>query len=173
MSVANTAWMCGLFGVRPNYSNMTGPSGETCLPTGGSPQIKYNNVSVQSAQAALDAFCVAHPSGFYIWTYSESTDAAILHLNAHPEDLNTYVLFGSPSDPDGGNTSGSFYALTNLNCKLTFCTMFGDSVARPHDPGASLAIHTSGYNGVDFRTSTESFPLSTTVFDNHYGVKPT
>lgn len=153
------AFMGGLLGVKPDFSSITAPNSAHQV-TRQTPQIKFNNVSVQSGVDALTKFFQANgSSGHVIWTFSESTVSAIQWLTAHPNDTNIWYLLGSPACPGNYNTTSSWAALPDGNFnKVTFVTKQYDSVAdtpagkaNSAKSNAQLSVHTRGYDDLDMR----------------------
>lgn len=172
-AMAASAWMQGTAYATPGYASITGPNGERCATgTTACKQIATGFVGTKTGEANLTKWVAANGNtGNTVWAYSASTNSVIDHLNAHPEDGNTYLLFGSPSKPTAPNNAGASNSLvlTNTNAKVYFVSVYGDSVAMPNVPEASFSKHTNGYRNLDARTPTTTAQPAPNVTDNVYG----
>lgn len=165
---AADAYLGGLMGFVPAYSSMTGPTGQKCNPGATCQRIRWDNISVQSAERNIADWVADHPGTNTIWTVSESTPAVVAYVNAHPEDRNTWILIGSPAKPGNGNTVlAGGGTVTNLTADLTFVSNVKDSVALPGQPGTNFTTHLTGYTNLDMRYPTTSRTIGNTK-DNVY-----
>ncbi|TRW88460.1 hypothetical protein FK535_04540 [Mycolicibacterium sp. 018/SC-01/001] len=165
-ALADVAYMTGLFGANVDYASIKAPAGQGCDPGAGCDLIPYANFSVNAASLrrgvqAIEDYVAAHPGENTIWTYSDSTDAAIEYLNTHPEDTTTqFYLLGAPSTP------GNFNAVSIFSRHPTLADGVGSNatfVLRQYDIVAdvpagtknfaryniSQRVHRDGYNGLD------------------------
>ncbi|MEH3140915.1 MAG: hypothetical protein PGN37_12180 [Mycobacterium kyogaense] len=173
-AVADVAYMTGLFGAKVDYASISAPSGQGCDPGAGCDVIPYANFSPNAASLrrgvqAIEDYVAAHPGENTIWTYSDSTDAAIEYMNTHPEDTTTqFYLLGAPSTP------GNFQAFSFFSRHPTLADGVGSNatfVLRQYDIVAdvpagtrnfarynlSQRVHRDGYNGLDLSNPAVSY----------------
>lgn len=166
----------GLLGGTPGFGTMTGPQGEKCKTGwGGSCKgLSYNNLTAESAEKAIAKAVAEHgKSGNTFWVYSLGSNGAILYLNKNPDDQNTWIMVGSPSKPDNGNTQWNYIPLENATANVTFVTKQGDSVSQPNAKRKSFLTHMFGYRELDARYPASSYTVEgTNTKDNVYGEIP-
>ncbi|WP_111509497.1 PE-PPE domain-containing protein [Mycobacterium kyogaense] len=173
-AVADVAYMTGLFGAKVDYASIKAPTGQGCDPGAGCDLIPYANFSVNAASLqrgvqAIEDYVAAHPGENTIWTYSDSTDAAIEYMNTHPEDTTTqFYLLGAPSTP-GNFSPFSFFSrhptLANgVGSNATFVLRQYDIVADVPAGTRNFArynlsqrVHRDGYNGLDLSNPAVSY----------------
>ena len=162
-AVADVAYMTGLFGAKVNYASIVAPPGQGCDPRGGCQLIPYANfspsaVSITRGAEAIENFVAAHPGQNTIWTYSDSTDAAIEYVNTHPEDTTTrFYLLGAPSTPGNSNITGTHPTLgSGAHSNVTFVLRQYDIVADVPAGTANFArynlsqsVHRNGYDNLN------------------------
>lgn len=173
-AVADVAYMTGLFGANVDYASIKAPTGQGCDPGAGCDLIPYANFSVNAASLrrgvqAIEDYVAAHPGENTIWTYSDSTDAAIEYLNTHPEDTTTqFYLLGAPSTPGNFNAFSFFSRHPTLadgvGANATFVLRQYDIVADVPAGTRNLArynisqrVHRDGYNGLDLSNPAVSY----------------
>lgn len=173
-AVADVAYMTGLFGANVDYASIKAPTGQGCDPGAGCDLIPYANFSVNAASLrrgvqAIEDYVAAHPGENTIWTYSDSTDAAIEYLNTHPEDTTTrFYLLGAPSTP-GNFSPFSFFSrhptlADGVGANATFVLRQYDIVADVPAGTKNFArynisqrVHRDGYNGLDLSNPAVSY----------------
>ena len=173
-AVADVAYMTGLFGANVDYASIKAPTGQGCDPGAGCDLIPYANFSVNAASLrrgvqAIEDYVAAHPGENTIWTYSDSTDAAIEYLNTHPEDTTTqFYLLGAPSTP-GNFSPFSFFSrhptlADGVGANATFVLRQYDIVADVPAGTRNFArynisqrVHRDGYNGLDLSNPAVSY----------------
>jgi len=162
-AVADVAYMTGLFGAKVNYASIVAPPGQGCDPRGGCRLIPYANfspsaVSITRGAEAIESFVAAHPGQNTIWTYSDSTDAAIEYVNTHPNDTTTqFYLLGAPSTPGNATITGTHPTLqSGAHPNVTFVVRQYDIVADVPAGTANFArynlsqsVHRGGYDNLN------------------------
>ncbi|MHA0288168.1 hypothetical protein ACXYX3_17170 [Mycobacterium sp. C3-094] len=173
-AMADVAYMTGLFGANVDYASIKAPAGQGCDPSAGCDLIPYANFSVNAASLrrgvqAIEDYVAAHPGENTIWTYSDSTDAAIEYLNTHPEDTTTkFYLLGAPSTPGNFNAFSFFSRHPTLadgvGSNATFVLRQYDIVADVPAGTRNFArynlsqrVHRDGYNGLDLSDPAVSY----------------
>ncbi len=170
-AVADVAYMTGLFGADVDYASIKAPTGQGCDPGAGCDLIPYSNFSVNAASLrrgvqAIEDYVAAHPGENTIWTYSDSTDAAIEYMNTHPEDTTTrFYLLGAPSTPGNFNVFKTHPTLaTGVGSNATFVVRQYDIVADVPAGTKNFArynlsqrVHRDGYNGLDLSNPAVSY----------------